>query len=118
LHWDLSPDGKQVAIAGGADSIPGIQVLSFPDHAIHEVRLDRNVGIADINWAPDGGSWYIVSVGQDYAWSVLRVMPDGRTIALIPAQAWMYSCAPSPDGRYVVYTSNTGDESLWLLEDF
>lgn len=117
-RWDLSPDGLRVAVVQLEDSTPRIQVLSFSDHATSEVRLDRQVQLDDIRWAPDNSSWYVVSAGEGYAWTVLRVMPNGRTIPLLPPQTWMYTCAPSPDGRHLVYTSNTGDESLWLLEDF
>ncbi len=118
-HWDLSPDGTEVAAVDG-DSIPRIRLLSLRDQTAREVRLDRRVVLAWVSWAPDGKEWYVVSAGEGGVgpWYVLRVMPDGRTIPLIRPQIWMYSCAPSPDGRYVTYTSNTGDASLWLLEDF
>jgi len=117
--WDLSPDGTQAAVVE-ADSVPRIRVLSFGDHAVHEVRLDQKIVLAGVSWAPDARSWYVVSAGPEGVgpWCVLRVMPDGRTTALIPRQAWMYSCEASPDGRYVTYTSNTGEASLWLLDDF
>lgn len=118
-YWDLSPDGTQIA-AVDVDSIPRIRVLSLRDRTVREVRLDRRVVLAWVSWAPDGKGWYVVSAGEGGVgpWYVLRVMPDGRTIPLIRPQIWMYSCAASPDGRYVTYTSNTGDASLWLLEDF
>jgi hypothetical protein len=118
-YWDLSPDGTQAAVVE-PDSVPRIRVLSFGDHAVHEVRLDQKVVLAGVSWAPDGRSWYVVSAGPEGVgpWCVLRATPDGRTTALIPRQAWMYSCAVSPDGRYVTYTSNTGEASLWLLDDF
>jgi Tol biopolymer transport system component len=118
-YWDLSPDGTRAAVVG-RDSIPRIRVLSFEDRTVHEVRLDRRVVLVSVSWAPDGRSWYVLSAGEEGVgpWYVLRVMPNGRTIAITPPQVWMYSCAASPDGRHVVYTSNTGDASLWLLEDF
>jgi serine/threonine protein kinase len=118
-YWDLSPDGTRAAIVD-ADAIASLRVLSFGDKTAHAVPLDRQVALASVSWAPDGGSWYVLSAGAEGAgpWYVLRVMPDGRTIPLIRPQIWMYSCAASPDGRYVTYTSNTGDASLWLLEDF
>jgi Tol biopolymer transport system component len=119
MHWDLSPGGSDVAAVDG-DSIPQIRVLSLRDGSAHTIRLDQKVVLAWVSWAPDGKGWYVVSAGAGGVgpWYVLRVMPDGRTIPLIRPQIWMYSCAPSPDGRYVTYTSNTGDASLWLLEDF
>jgi Tol biopolymer transport system component len=118
-YWDLSPDGTRAAVVD-RDSIPRIRVLSFEDRTVHEVRLDRRVVLVSVSWAPDGRSWYVLSAGEEGVgpWYVLRVMPNGRTIAIIPPQVWMYSCAASPDGRHVVYTSNTGEASLWLLEDF
>ncbi len=118
-NWDLSPDGMQAAVVE-VGSIPNIRLFSFGDHTVHDIRLDRDVVLDWVNWAPDGGSWYVLSAGAQGAgpWQVLRVMPAGRTIPLIPPQIWMYTCAVSPDGRRLVYTSNTGEGSLWLLEDF
>jgi serine/threonine protein kinase len=118
-YWDLSPDGTHAVVVDG-DSVGSMRVFSFGDRTLREVHLDRNAVLVSVSWAPDGGSWYVLSSGEvgTGPWYVLRVMPNGRTIPLTPPQIWMYTCAASPDGRYVTYTSNTGDASLWLLENF
>jgi len=116
--WDLSPGGDQVAVVDPLDPVPRIRVLSFADHSTREVPIDPEVRLASISWIPDGGGWFVVSAEGVAPWNILRVTLDGRTTPLLPPQTWMYDCAASPDGHHLVFTSNTGDGALWLLEDF
>jgi len=115
--WGLSPDGKALAIVDPLDSIPRIEVVPLHGGATRVVKLDRDISIVDVSWAARGQGWLVVG-RKHTAWQILRVNEKGRTLPLIPPQLWMYSAAPSPDGRWIAFTSNTGDGNIWLLEDF
>ncbi len=118
--WDLSPDGAALAIVV-QDSVAHIRVVSLRDGATHDVRPNPQFGIESLAWAADSGSWLATGmVGRAGAeeWRLVRVAPGGKATALVPPQFWMYSSAASPDGRRVAYTNNTGESSVWLLEDF
>jgi len=115
--WDLSADGSTIAmVAESQDSIPRIRLLSTNGAPSREVRLDRPVQIQDIAFGADGRSWLVIQGGEK--WLLLHVDARGRTTPLIPPQLWMYSSAASPDGKWVAYTSNTGQANIWMLENF
>ncbi len=116
--WDLSPDGSRVAVVDSRDSIPRIEVVPLAGGPGREVRLDRIFQVSSITWAGDGQSWFVVGSNQGSEWTVFRVRGNGRTTNVLPRQFWMYSAAVSPDGRHIVYTSNTGQGTTWLLENF
>ena len=118
LAWDLSPDGTALVVADQQDSLRDLRVISTRGGATRNVRMDHRLEIVSVAWAADGASWLIVGTDAKTSWRLARLDPDGKTTALIPPQLWMYSSAASPDGRHVVYTSNTGDANIWLLEDF
>ena len=119
--WDLSPDGTKLAVMDKQDSLPRIRVVPLHGGPAHEVRLDRRIGITNVAWAADGSRWMVVGnlqKSEKGGWRMLRVEPGGRTSEMLPPQMWMYSAAASADGRHVVYTSNTIDSNIWLLENF
>ena len=115
--WSLSPDGSTIAmVEESQDSIPRIRLLSTKGAQPREVRLDRPVQIADLDYGADGHSWLVIAAGDQ--WRLLHVDAIGRTIPLTPPQFWMYSAAASPDGKRIAYTSNTGQGNIWMLEGF
>ncbi|MGH7680360.1 MAG: hypothetical protein ACRENN_00065, partial [Candidatus Eiseniibacteriota bacterium] len=113
----LSPDGKTIAMVDPQDSIQHIVTLPLHGGATGSVKLDRKIDIADLSWAANGRGWIIVGF-EKTGWQLLSVDLKGKSRALIPPQMWMYSAASSPDGRWIAFTSNTGEGDVWLLEDF
>jgi serine/threonine protein kinase/Tol biopolymer transport system component len=116
--WDLSPDGTSIAYLPLADSIAAIRTIPTRGRGPKAVRLDHPYGLQSVTWAADGRRWYVIGVGEQSDWYVLRVDPSGRTVKVTPRQLWMYGTAPSPDGRRLAYTSNTIEGNVWLLEGF
>lgn len=118
LPWDLSRDGTAIALAASSGSIATIRIISTRGGVPKRVVIDRPIGVQSIAWAADGRSWFVVATASESDWRLIRVKIDGTTVSLIPRQQWMYDAAASPDGKHVVYTSNTVDGNIWLLEDF
>jgi hypothetical protein len=116
--WDLAPDGSAMAVLVPSDSLARIDVLSLPAGKRETVQVRSAFGIASLAWTADGKGWIAVGANQDEGWRLLRIGRDGSVSLLTPQQMWMYSAEDSPDGRFVAFTSNTGQGNVWMLENF
>jgi Tol biopolymer transport system component len=120
--WDLSPDGSAIAYTDPGDTTTQIHVWSVADGARRAIRTSLRFGIAALAWDGAGTGWYAVGVmnqrGQGVRWQIFRIAPDGRAWSVLPPQMWMYGFSLSRDGRRIAFTSNTGQASAWLLENF
>lgn len=116
--WDLSPDGSTIAVMNQQGSSPRIRLVSTHGGAARDVPLASLAFVGSITWAANGQEWFVVGANGKRGWCLLRVEADGRVIEVIPPQQWMYGAAASPDGKKLVYTSNTVDGNIWLLEGF
>ncbi len=112
----LGSDPPHGAVQG--TRLPRLRVISLPGGAVHEVRLDRPMNILNITWTADGRGWLVIDQHRGVEWNLRKIDLDGKSTPQLPAQMWMYSAAVSPDGQHVAFTSNTGSESVWLLDNF
>jgi Tol biopolymer transport system component len=120
--WDLAPNGSTIAYVDPRDSIPQIHLWSLADRSRRGVKLDRPLQIAYLDWDAGGLGWFAVvatsEANQGLTWRIYRIAPDGKTRPILPPQLWMYGFSVSPDGQRLAFTSNTGQVSGWLLENF
>lgn len=109
----FSPDGKQLAVAGG---LPGeLGELQVWDVASGELLLSRNATaetLSGVAWSPDGQS--IAFGGADTNLRVVK-SSDGAQLVEQGAHAdWILDATFSTDGKYVV--SGSRDQTLKLTE--
>jgi Tol biopolymer transport system component len=120
--WDLAPNGNTIAYVDPRDSVALIHVWSLADRSRRAVRLDRPLQIGYLNWDAGSLGWFAVvattEASQGLAWRIYRIDPDGKTRPILPPQLWMYGFSVSPNGKHLAFTSNTGQVSGWLLENF
>ncbi len=117
--WALSPDGRQVAVITNRDQ-GGIAFISL------DTGLKRDIVVKDwpvlrtIYFAADGRDLLATSFTAQGNSVVLEVAPDGNARVLLEnsPNAQLYWAIPSPDGHYVALDVVTGEENVWMLENF
>jgi len=119
-HWDLSPDGSQIAVALAGQSKSGrIRVLNLKDKSkSHDVVVEERAGFQSLDWAADQTGWYISSRSA-YGADLLFINLDGRSQfvrrQLRSLETWGI---PSPDGRYLAFSEWRWGGDVWMLENF
>lgn len=115
--WDISPDGKRVAIPNHDSQNARIRVVNLEEEpgqpAEREVVL---LGVTDLQglvWAPDGGGWF-VSVNTSLGNRMLYVKEDGQFSSLGDIEGW---AVPSPDGHWVAFSNPVNAKNAWLIEN-
>jgi len=118
LSWSLSPDGSQLAlILHGSER--RVSFMDVTDKSTHEVELNQWRPL-NIDWAGDGKSVFVSSRTANGAPVILGVEPNGNHRVLLEGdRATQYWWAvPSPDGRYAALEVVTGENNVWMVENF
>lgn len=114
--WDVSPDGKYVALPNHDPHDARIRVLALdpgPGEAReHEVVLPGLAYIHGLVWAADPRAWY-VSVDTTVGHRLLYVGLDGRFQSLGDIQGW---AVPSPNGRRVAFLDRIIATNAWAID--
>lgn len=119
-EWNIAPEGSRLALVGGFDGYQGrIEVLTFRDHAWHQVFVERGWSdLQSIAWTADGKGFFVTCAEPDF--ELLHVTAAGKVSPLLrnAGLQWMYNPVPSPDGKYLAFMADTRDVNVWLLENF
>jgi len=116
-NWDLSPDGKRIAVVRNDDNvITVINVDGGPDRAV-SVGGWNNFEFVAWTW---NGSGFFINAGSARAESfpaLLRVDMNGnaRLLRQQPSE-WHVMPVPSPDGRSVAFASMSFHGNAWLIK--
>lgn len=114
--WDVSPDGRFVALPNHDWRSAKIRVID-----LHPKPSDRRgreldlVGLSNLNgliWAAQGTGWF-VSVNTTVGRRLLFIDLDGQRTPLGDIQGWV---APSPDGKKVAFLNNIAATNAWLMK--
>jgi serine/threonine protein kinase/Tol biopolymer transport system component len=116
--FSVSPDGSRLAVVRGEDQYKGrIDVLTFRDHAWHELPVDPAWGqLQSIAWAAGGNGFFVTSSLRN----LLHVTLNGKVQSLLhyDRHQWMRNPLPSPNGKYLAFQAITWDSNVWMLEGF
>ena len=114
--WDISPDGRQVAIPNHDPREARIRVVALEprpnDLHDREVVLAGVANLRGLVWAADNSGWF-VSVDTTVGNRLLYVYLDGRYRSLGDIQGW---AVPSPDGKRVAFLDRTIATNVWLIK--
>ncbi len=115
-HWDLSPDGSQIAIVLASEREEGrIRILNLADASTHDVSVNGWTQFQSLDWSPGGQGWYISSRSALGA-NLLYVDLRGRTRVLRQQpgsfQTWGI---PSHNGRHLAFLEWTSISNVWIV---
>jgi eukaryotic-like serine/threonine-protein kinase len=130
--WDLSPDGKRMAILRQSES--RIHVVPLDGKSPFDIGVKSRAALETVNWTADGNGLYAASVTPQGS-ALLRidfqgntqtlwqhkgsVTPWGANLDLLvtgsPTAPW---AVPSPDGRHLAIYSGSISSNMWLMENF
>ena len=132
--WDVSPDGKQIAIARRSQG--AIRLLPLvpgdPDRgtARREISSPVYTSLQLLDWAPDGKSLFATNVTK-HGSVLLHIPMKGKTQVLWEDQGIVQTSGtpffggatvpwivPSPDGRHAAICRWAVTANMWMLEDF
>jgi Tol biopolymer transport system component/tRNA A-37 threonylcarbamoyl transferase component Bud32 len=116
-YWDLSADGKRVAMLSRSGRI---RILTLRDGAIQEMTLQKeNSVFQTIAWGRRGTTLFVTGIlGPDSSYALLQAELDGSSRVLFSSQIqWVAYPSPSPDGGRLAYGLMSVDKNVWLLEN-
>lgn len=118
-NWDLSRDGKHIAIVHNDDNTITIVSMDGTRDRIVNVRGWRNFEY--VAWTVDGSGLFINSgsAGAESFPALLRVDLAGvaHVLRQQPSE-WHVGPTPSPDGKFLAFASMSFHGNAWLIEGF
>jgi hypothetical protein len=118
--WDLSADGKRIAVTKVFTQGRRIDILSLNGQGA-EVVMVKGWDIGDgVDWAADGKGLYVQCQAKQAGAALLHVDLQGNVHKLweettpgVPVWG-----IPSPDGRQLTFPHFTVDSNIWMMENF
>jgi hypothetical protein len=119
LNWSLSPDGSQVALVL-TDSEPKVTFMSVNDKSTREVEVKGYSHVNTVDWTANSKSVYVIADSASGANAVVEVEPSGSQRVLLEAEknTRFWWAIQSPDGRHVLLEQLTGENNVWMIENF
>jgi Tol biopolymer transport system component len=116
-EWDLSPDGSKVALVEGLSD--GVRILHLDTHQVQEIHPNPvQSTLQGVAWSSDGNQLFL-SAEPDGNGTLLEMEITGQTRFLLEnRQGWIVAPTPSPDGRYLAYSTNLHAGNVTLIENF
>jgi len=128
--WELSPDGRAIALGLGPDmsSTPNavwLWSIAGEDPPRELTRVGAGESLGSVRWSPDG-RYVLVEVMDPERYEQKRVMRvrvlDGVATTVTPAEGQTFlplgSVTFSPDGTQMVYSVQTYRDEVWTLSGF
>ena len=116
LHWDLSPDGADLAFTKTPQA--PIEILSLSSGATHSFYVKGWDNLESLDWAADGKGFFIAD-GVHGGMVLLHVDLQGNAHILQNYQGTAAASArPSPDGRHLAIQGFGIAGNIWTLENF
>jgi len=118
-HWGISPDGSQVALASMSGEQRKITFVNLNDGSKREVAVGTRP-IYGMDWAADSKGVYLVTANADGSSALEKISPSGERQELLTRDSgtWYSYAIPSPDGHHAALTVYTGENNVWMIENF
>jgi beta-lactamase regulating signal transducer with metallopeptidase domain/Tol biopolymer transport system component len=121
--WDLSPDGKRLAVAGdGRNSSAVLKVISLEGDELDQLLPEKWDVPKQVAWAPDGGS-VLFSLprgsGRTELWQVPVVgRKPQKLFTTQTLGSWQPSFCIQPDGKQIAFATARVEYAVWAMENF
>jgi WD40 repeat protein len=119
-HWNLSPQGTQVAIADWTQDV--VRILNLEDHKVTlwPVHTSKTESVNSVGWAADATQLLAIFYSES---TVKLVYLDSRgeltSLYEVPTErAFLTNPIGSPDGQFLAFTQRSYISDLVLLENF
>ncbi len=119
VNWSMSPGGRMMAfVFSGAE--PKITFMELRDQSMHEVELRGWASVNNVNWTASGKSVLAIAQSRSGTSAVLEVEPSGRYEVRLEGDknVRFYWAIQSPDGRQVLLELLTGENNVWMVENY
>jgi len=114
--WDLSGDGKKLALCRSPRG--PVQIMSLDGGLMSEIASQQLNDMRSLDWAADGQGLYIANRGRDQV-SLYYADLDGRIEKIWGQRGTQSTFAlESPDRRHLALSAFAVDTNVWTLEDF
>ncbi len=114
--WDLSPDGKTVALADSDHENRRVRLLNLRSgEQRHTVAVAAR--ISDVAWLPDGRG-LVVTTAHARGSSLFYIGLRGEVRELWKAGTQISFPVPSPDHKQIAFALSTLDSNAWMVENF
>lgn len=113
--WDVSPDGRFVAIPNHDTRSAKVRLIRIdpagPEELDREVKIPSLTRLSVLTWAADGTGWFLsidTSIGRRMYFYDLK----GHLTSLGTIQGW---AVPAPDGKKVAFLNDIVQSNAWIL---
>jgi len=117
-NWDLSPDGKTIAVSRFNPHEGRIKFYTSEGEPVSEVVVPGYAGFNGLDWSADGSGVFLSSSNSRRS-TLIYVTRDGNVRELWQpggsAVTWGIS---SPDGKRLAVLGGSYDSNVWMVEDF
>ena len=116
--WDISPDGRTVAIPNHSPYEARIRTVQLD--GVHTDLPEKTVtlqGLKNMNglvWAANGQGWYVCARASA-GWTLSSVDLQGRSRELLQLPGNTYA-VPSPDGRRIAFPMKSVSSNVFLIQ--
>jgi hypothetical protein len=94
--------------------------MNLKDGSLHEVELPGWASVNNADWTTDGKSVLAIAERPSGTASVVEVEPSGRYDVRLEGDKnvrFMWAIQ-SPDGKHVLLEQMTGENNVWMVENF
>jgi Tol biopolymer transport system component len=114
-YWDLSPDGRWIALGRNEETSGNIRLISLRGDPPRNVEVRGWTHLLSVTWANGGNALFVTAFASKGA-PVLRVALDGSSQLLYRGLKYVENPVVSPDGRYLAFGEMTEDGNAWVLD--
>jgi hypothetical protein len=113
--WDLSPDGRWIALAARHDTSGRILLLPLAGQERREIVAGKWTRLEAVAWAADANAMFVTSYSSN-GFFLVRVPLTGEAELLYTGRYYVDSPVASPDGRYLVFGEITPEGNVWVID--
>jgi eukaryotic-like serine/threonine-protein kinase len=115
-HWDVSPDGKRIAVLKGGEN--HVHVLPLGNGAVRELAVKGWTGFNSLDWSSDGKGFFISNLSGGSA-TLIYVDQAANAYPLWHQKSTTGTWGvPSPDGRQLAILGQEFNANIWTMENF